>query len=191
MASFFNFFSWSGLLDYLRSLFFSRELEVALIGLQGVGKTSLVNILAKDGAFSEDLIPTVGFNLRQMHVGSVQLKVWDLGGQPRFRGMWRRYCSGVGVVVFVVDAADRSTLDTAKNELHSLLRSQTDSPLAAIPLLVLGNKIDLPGALTTPELIEALDLPSIAEEREVNTYSISCKHRLRIDDVLKCLLKCV
>jgi ADP-ribosylation factor-like protein 8 len=24
---------------------------------------------------------------------------WDLGGQPRFRSMWERYCRGVNAIV--------------------------------------------------------------------------------------------
>jgi len=44
------------------------------------------------GAFSEDMIPTVGFNMRKVTKGNVSIKLWDLGGQPRFRSMWERYC---------------------------------------------------------------------------------------------------
>jgi len=39
--------------------------------------------------------------------------------------------------------------------LHELLQKPS---LAKTPLLVLGNKNDLPGALSTTELIERLDL---------------------------------
>lgn len=49
---------FSALLDWLRSLFFSKQLEIALVGLQNSGKTSLVNVLAA-GEFSESMIPTV------------------------------------------------------------------------------------------------------------------------------------
>ena len=53
----------------------------------------------------------------------------------------------------MVDAADHEKLDASKNELHSLL----DKPqLAGIPVLVLGNKVDLPNALRERELIERM-----------------------------------
>eukprot|EP01043_Picozoa_sp_COSAG02_P060711 COSAG02_NODE_7994_length_2755_cov_5.373117_2_plen_42_part_00 len=29
----------------------------------------------------------------------LSIKLWDLGGQPRFRGMWERYCRGVSAIV--------------------------------------------------------------------------------------------
>ena len=71
------------------------------------------------------MIPTVGFNMRKVTKGnvtikarkticvlcdqsfateisnvlSVELQLWDIGGQPRFRSMWERYCRGVSCIV--------------------------------------------------------------------------------------------
>lgn len=75
--------------------------------------------------------------------------------QPRFRSMWERYCRGVQAIVFVLDAADQDTVEQARNELLELLAKPS---LRGIPLLVLGNKNDIPGALSTGEIIEQLDL---------------------------------
>jgi len=55
-------------------------MELSLIGLQNAGKTSLVNVIAS-GGFQEDMIPTVGFNMRKVSKGAVTIKLWDLGGQ--------------------------------------------------------------------------------------------------------------
>lgn len=46
-------------------------------------------------------IPTVGFNMKRVQKGHVTLKCWDIGGQPRFRTMWERYCRGVNAIVYV------------------------------------------------------------------------------------------
>lgn len=54
---------------------------------------------------------------------------------------------------YMVDAADLDKMEASRNELHSLL----DKPqLAGIPVLVLGNKRDLPGALEETGLIERM-----------------------------------
>ena len=75
--------------------------------------------------------------------------------QPRFRSMWERYCRGVQAIVYVVDSADHESLEQSKHELHELL----DKPsLAGVPVLILGNKNDLDGALSQAELIDRLDL---------------------------------
>lgn len=178
----FNFI-WN-FVDWLKSLFFKEEMEVTLVGLQNSGKTTLVNVIAS-GQFTEDMIPTVGFNMRKLTKGRVTLKIWDIGGQPRFRSMWERYCRGVHAIVFVVDSADVQKLDTAKNELKNLL----DKPqLAGIPVLVLGNKNDLPNALAAEQLIEHLGLDKISGQ-EVSCYSISAKNQVNIDVTLQWLIK--
>jgi ADP-ribosylation factor-like protein 8 len=99
------------------------------------------------------MIPTIGFNMRKVTKGSVVIKLWDLGGQARFRSMWERYCRGVNVILFVVDSADHAKIQAAKTELHSLLEKPL---LNGIPLLILGNKNDLDGALTVEQLTEQL-----------------------------------
>ena len=44
------------------------------------GKTTFVNVIAS-GSFNEDMIPTVGFNMRKITKGNVTIKLWDIGGQ--------------------------------------------------------------------------------------------------------------
>ena len=69
--------------------------------------------------------------------------------------MWERYCRGVQAIVYVVDSADLDSVDTSAKELQELLSKPS---LTGIPLLVLGNKNDLPEALSTDQLIARLDL---------------------------------
>lgn len=54
---------------------------------------------------------------------------------------------------YMVDAADHERIEAARNELHNLLDKVH---LAGIPVLVLGNKRDLPDALDENELIEQM-----------------------------------
>ncbi|KEY70362.1 hypothetical protein S40285_05493 [Stachybotrys chlorohalonatus IBT 40285] len=123
--------------------------------------------------------------MKRVQRGHVTLKCWDIGGQPRFRTMWERYCRGVNVIVFIVDIADRPLIPNAKEELHSLLEH---SSLSGIPLLVLGNKSDLPEKLSVDELIDELDLKSI-QAREVVCYGISAKEETNLDAVVSFLVK--
>ena len=39
--------------------------------------------------------------MRKVTKGNVTIKLWDLGGQPRFRSMWERYCRAVSAIVYV------------------------------------------------------------------------------------------
>ena len=57
------------------------------------------------------------------------------------------------VYSYMVDAADPDKIEPSRNELHHLL----DKPqLQGIPVLVLGNKRDLAGALDEKQLIERM-----------------------------------
>ncbi len=123
--------------------------------------------------------------------------------------MWERYCRGVQAIVYVVDSADKESIETARGELHELLSKHS---LDGIPLLVLGNKNDLPGALSTVELIDKLELKVCCGQmvvcwcvfsltpvyvhgtqklhnREVCCYSISCKKQNNIDITIEWLTK--
>jgi len=74
MAQLFRkFFEW------LTQKFWNKDLELAVVGLQNAGKTTLLNTFAT-GGFDEDTIPTIGFNYKEVRKGKVGLKVWDLGG---------------------------------------------------------------------------------------------------------------
>ncbi|CAM8905022.1 unnamed protein product [Rhodiola kirilowii] len=63
---------WEAFLNWLRGLFFKQEMELSRIRLQNAGKTSLVNVT---GGYSEDMIPTVGFNMRKVTKGNVTIKL--------------------------------------------------------------------------------------------------------------------
>jgi ADP-ribosylation factor-like protein 8 len=114
--------------------------------------------------------------------------------------MWERYCRGVNAMVyvtqlsqmcscwhvtrFIVDSADKEALPVAREELHVLLEKPA---LEGIPLLVLGNKSDLPDHLSVDELIEELNLKAVTH-REVSCYGISAKEETNLDAVLQWLI---
>jgi hypothetical protein len=85
---------------------------------------------------------------------------------------------------FIVDSADKEALPVAREELNLLLEKPA---LEGIPLLVLGNKSDLPNKLSVDELIEALNLKAVTH-REVSCYGISAKEETNLDAVLQWLI---
>ncbi|KAF8610425.1 Arl8a protein [Ceratobasidium sp. AG-I] len=177
MAGFF-----SSLFAWFQGLFFTKTAEISIVGLQASGKTSFVNVLTS-GQWSEDVVPTVAFNLRKVRKGNVTFKIWDVAGQPKFRNMWERYCHGVDAIVYMVDSSATDKLESAGFELHSLLDHQ---PLSGVPLLVLGNKNDLPEHASVDELIRELRLDTI-RDRPVSCYSCSMRSQHNLDIVMEWL----
>jgi len=164
--------------------FWQQEMEISVVGCENAGKSTFIRVLQR-GSFVPDMIPTVGFNMYKVNKGNVAIKVWDLGGQKKFRIMWERYCRKNDAIVFMVDAADPDKFEAAKGEMQNLLKSKT---LSEIPLLVLFNKCDLPNRCTGREIVEALELKKITG-REVAYYEVSCKDIINIDVTLDWLMK--
>eukprot|EP00455_Lapot_gusevi_P017189 TRINITY_DN19103_c0_g1_i1.p1 TRINITY_DN19103_c0_g1~~TRINITY_DN19103_c0_g1_i1.p1 ORF type:complete len:178 (+),score=43.56 TRINITY_DN19103_c0_g1_i1:56-589(+) len=158
----------------LRDLFFSKKLEVVLVGLENSGKTTFCNFLQL-GPNDLHEPPTVGLNVKMLKRGGVSFKVWDIGGQQQFREEWSRYCKGCDVIVFVVDISDVERLPMARKELHRLLE---DRELQNMPLLVLANKIDI-GQIREQELIKGLNLDYIVD----NPWVVTPISALRGDNV--------
>ncbi|KAJ0257637.1 hypothetical protein HA466_0084730 [Hirschfeldia incana] len=165
------------------SLFVKQEMELSLMGLQNAGKTALINVIDNVG-YSEDLDPTIGFHMREVTKRNVIFKLWDGSGQSRFRSFWERFCRDNPAIVYVVDAADLDNLFISKKELHKLLDKTS---LNGIPLLVLGNKMDEPGALSKEAFTEEMGL-QLLSDREVCCFMISCKNNTNIDQVFDWLL---
>lgn len=95
--------------------------------------------------------PADALSLRRIRCGHGQVGVpvlWDelLRGRP-------------DAVVFVVDAADRRRLSEAHDALHWVLRHPSASTM---PVLVLGSKADLPGALDDWQLRQGLGLTGLS-----------------------------
>jgi len=85
----------------------------------------------------------------------------------------------------VVDSADHKMVDISNEELHELLSKPS---LKNIPLLVLGNKRDLPEALEERVLLERMNIETI-KDREVAFYTISAKNQDNIETAIDWLIK--
>lgn len=136
---------------------FHRESSILLLGLDNAGKTAILYSL-KLGEQISYTIPTIGFNLEEIEVGKLTIKMWDLGGQTKLRNLWPHYFGQSDAVIFVVDSNDIDRVDMAKTELHALM---SHKELSLKPFLILANKQDLPNALRKEALIEQLGLSSV------------------------------
>eukprot|EP00027_Filamoeba_sp_ATCC50430_P004425 CAMPEP_0168551456 /NCGR_PEP_ID=MMETSP0413-20121227/6182_1 /TAXON_ID=136452 /ORGANISM="Filamoeba nolandi, Strain NC-AS-23-1" /LENGTH=136 /DNA_ID=CAMNT_0008581983 /DNA_START=295 /DNA_END=705 /DNA_ORIENTATION=- len=95
--------------------------------------------------------------MEELVIGKIKFNAWDLGGHEAARRVWRDYFPIVDAIVYLVDTNDRERISESKAELDNLLSNQD---LAKVPILILGNKIDLPRAFSEDELRVALGLPS-------------------------------
>lgn len=147
-----------------------KELRLLLLGLDAAGKTTFVERL--NGKEIDGVAPTLGFKIYPFSFQGFRLSVWDIGGQRTIRAFWRHYFESTDGLIWVVDSADLERLNICKEELHRLLKEER---LAGIPVLILANKQDVPSALSSIQIQEALQLESLATSRHWAVMPCSAK----------------
>ena len=134
-------------------LFGKKDMRILMVGLDAAGKTTILYKLKLGEVITT--IPTIGFNVETVEYSNIRFTVWDVGGQEKIRLLWQYYFQNTQGIIFVVDSNDRERVDDAKDELQRML--QEDELRDAI-LLIFVNKIDLPNAMTTAEVVDKLGL---------------------------------
>jgi len=137
---------------------FTKKGQLLVIGLDNAGKSTLLSMLLKNKVVPHE--PTHQPVTDEIKVGSLKLRAVDMGGHAIARRMWRQYSKEADAVVFIVDAADRERFQEAALELHKLLASGA-LPVHS-PVLILGNKADLPQAVREEELYWGLGLDALS-----------------------------
>jgi len=145
-------FSWFW--DALSSLgLYNKSGKIVFLGLDNAGKTTLLHMLRDDRLVQH--MPTQKPTMEELQMGNLKFQTYDLGGHTIARRLWREYYTDVDGVVFLFDTADRARFAESKTELDDLL---SGDDLKNVPFLVLGNKIDVPGAASEEEVRQALGL---------------------------------
>jgi ADP-ribosylation factor protein 1 len=143
-------------LDFLWNSFQS-ESSILVLGLDNAGKTAILYTLQLGEAITHT-VPTLGFNVEEVSIGKVNIKIFDIGGQDSIRALWPHYFPSTSGVAFVIDANDIDRIEQARNELHALFSSKD---LVGKPFLILLNKQDLPQAKRKEEMIDILQLKQV------------------------------
>ena len=83
------------------------EMRVVTLGLDGAGKTSILFKL-KQNEFIQT-IPTIGFNVETLEYKNIKFTVWDVGGQPKLRPLWKHYYLNTQVSRYIFKMDIRNT----------------------------------------------------------------------------------
>uniref|UniRef100_A0A0G4GH43 Uncharacterized protein n=1 Tax=Chromera velia CCMP2878 TaxID=1169474 RepID=A0A0G4GH43_9ALVE len=149
-------------------LFEKDKVNVLIIGPDNAGKTTVLeqlkSVFGKPSLHPEKIVPTIGFNLAQLEVDSIEAVFWDVGGGETVRPIWDNYFVDADGLVFVLDSADSSRLD----EVRDLVRTHVfENPKLSecAPILVFSNKQDLEGCLSEADLSRKLDLQAFRDSR--------------------------
>jgi len=132
---------------------YNKSGKIVFLGLDNAGKTTLLHMLRDDRLVQH--MPTQKPTMEELSMGNLKFQTYDLGGHTIARRLWREYYADVDGVVFLIDTTDRDRFTESKAELDDLLGGDD---LKEVPFLILGNKIDVPGAASEDEIRQALGL---------------------------------
>ncbi|MDO8055562.1 MAG: Rab family GTPase [Candidatus Hermodarchaeota archaeon] len=126
--------------------------KVLVVGADQAGKTSLVQKFVFDEFLNAT--PTIGINFAHKlcagEIGLLNMSIWDLSGQPRFRFLAPQFCSGASGVVLVVDQTRPDTLSEAVRWLEIV--SRYAHPLHREAIVLAGTKSDLTSKIPQNEI---------------------------------------
>jgi len=166
-----------------------KDARVLVLGLDNSGKSTLL-LMLKDNRVA---IPnrTMAPNRVRLRLDSTRLVAIDMGGSDaaRSRHPWEAmYSKSVTGVIFVVDASDTNPnrLEKTRRELQALLSTAELCP--TVPVLVLGNKIDLGAAMSEAQLRELLGLNPPGQHERVLVCMCSMVHKMGYGDGLRWLI---
>uniref|UniRef100_A0A3Q3IGG6 small monomeric GTPase n=1 Tax=Monopterus albus TaxID=43700 RepID=A0A3Q3IGG6_MONAL len=147
---------FSSILQFLG--LYKKTGKLVFLGLDNAGKTALLHMW-KDERLGQH-VPTILYFLshkpsEELTIDGMTFTALDLGGHSQARRDWKNHLPAVNGIVFLVDCADQFRITECKTELDALLADET---IVNVPVLVLGNKIDRPEAISEGVLRDALAL---------------------------------
>lgn len=141
-------------INELYESFSNSEARILMVGLDAAGKTTILKKLTLNETVST--IPTIGFNVETVSpCKGVTFTVWDVGGQEKLRPLWRHFFQNTQSLIFVLDSSDLERISEARQELSNVLENPE---MEGVPVVVIGNKQDIPRALKAHDIAQKLSL---------------------------------
>lgn len=124
----------------------------------------------------------VNLQHEELVLGEITFSAHDLGGHKAARRVWNTYYSSVDAIIYLVDATDERRLLETGEELNKILSTPE---LEKVPVLILGNKVDIAWALKPERLCSQFGLkltgkqgkPRYTDERPLELFMCSIVRR--------------
>ena len=165
-----------------------------LAGVSNSGKTTLVSVLR--GQNKPKCKPSLGFlPVSLKYNDNVTVKLYDVGGGKKIRGIWNNYYHEVHGVIYVVDSAcshpefNEAMLVATETLGHKFIQGK--------PLLLISNKVDEPTSRPLDEMINRMNLnpgqQGLSRLLATSIHPSRCRYQEQpdpnIDDSLKWLIE--
>ncbi|XP_018526521.1 EF-hand calcium-binding domain-containing protein 4B isoform X2 [Lates calcarifer] len=145
-----------------------RLFKVVLVGNSSVGKTSLLRSFC-EGRFHPSTTATVGidYSVKTLTLDNMQvaMQLWDTAGQERYRSITKQFFRKADGVVVMYDV----TVEESFKAVQPWLTNVQDAAGEGIPVLLLGNKMDMDGGRE----VSFKEAEQLAYENKVMFFEVS------------------
>src|SRR5881392_259929 len=125
--------------------------RILVTGPFAAGKSTVVKALSEKSISIDRMGTTVAFDYGNVNITGIEAEIFGTPGQERFEFIFKIFAREVSGVLLVIDATHPDELPRARQML--------DLVGPRIPYVVLANKSDLPGALSSGDISHRMDLP--------------------------------
>ena len=133
---------------------------ILFCGLSNAGKTTILNIFTKGDVFKTG--PTLGVSLSTLSIKDMNFRIFDLGGQEKFREEITPLLPFADLIVFVIDSGNKIKFQEVQKEFIRVLEKTTKK---LTPVCVLRHKSDLNKIMSENYLISKLGLKKILDRK--------------------------
>ena len=165
---------------------FDDKCQLLIIGNSSVGKTSILTRYSSK-TFNENYIATVGLDFfskdETIDNKIIRIKIWDTAGQERYKSFTKCFFQKAQGIMIVYDVTSQKSFTDLQYWIESLKHNMYQD-ISFVPIIIIGNKIDLPKREVTKE-----EAANYALEHQFHYYETSAKTGEGIDLAIRELVK--
>ena len=167
---------------------YDDKCQLLIIGNSIVGKTSILTKYTTK-SYNENYLATVGLDFftkdETIDNKIIRIKIWDTAGQERYKAITKCFFQRVQGIIIVFDVTNRKSFEDLKIWIDSInSQSQLTEDLENMPIIIIGNKIDIP-----KRVIDKETAMNFAKEQNFDYYETSAKTGEGVDNAIRELVK--
>ena len=148
---------------------YDDKCQLLIIGNSIVGKTSILTKYTSK-AYTESYVTTVGLDFftkdESIDGKTIRIKIWDTAGQERYKAITKCFFQRAQGIIIVFDVTNKRSFDDLKMWIDSIKsQSKLTEDLENMPIILIGNKIDLP-----KRVIDKETALNFAKEQNLDYY---------------------
>ena len=167
---------------------YDDKCQLLIIGNSIVGKTSILTKYTSK-SYTESYVATVGLDFftkdETIDNKIIRIKIWDTAGQERYKAITKCFFQRAQGIIIVFDVTNKRSFDDLKMWIDSIKsQSKLTEDLENMPIILIGNKIDLP-----KRVIDKETATNFAKEQNFGYYETSAKTGQGVENAIRDLVK--